>query len=94
MKDSVTEYDFDKPLDRRNGDSLKWNRYAGRDVLPLWVADMDFAAPPAVLATLRGAGWQGPGPDRFLAPEIEYAVRLVASSAVLRAVEAVTGPLA
>jgi histidine ammonia-lyase len=47
-----------------------------------------------VLATLREAGWQGPGPDRFLAPEIEYAVRLVASSAVLRAVEAVTGPLA
>ena len=59
MKDSVTEYDFDKPLDRRNGDSLKWNRYAGRDVLPLWVADMDFAAPPAVLATLRGRIDQG-----------------------------------
>ena len=59
MKDSVTEYDFDKPLDRRKGDSLKWNRYAGRDVLPLWVADMDFAAPPAVLATLRGRIDQG-----------------------------------
>ena len=69
MKDSVTEYDFDKPLDRRNGDSLKWNRYAGRDVLPLWVADMDFAAPPAVLAALeqriaeRCLGYPVPRPE-------------------------------
>ena len=45
-------YDFDSVIDRRNGDSLKWNKYAGRDILPLWVADMDFAAPPAVLAAL------------------------------------------
>ncbi len=52
MKDSVIDYGFDKPLDRRDGDSLKWNKYAGRDVLPLWVADMDFAAPPPVLAAL------------------------------------------
>lgn len=46
-------FDFDRPIDRRGGDSLKWNRYAGRDVLPLWVADMDFAAPPALLAALE-----------------------------------------
>ena len=39
--------------DRRGGDSLKWNKYAGRDVLPLWVADMDVAAPPALLAALE-----------------------------------------
>jgi cystathionine beta-lyase len=32
---------------------MKWERWAGRDVLPLWVADMDVAAPPAVLAALR-----------------------------------------
>ena len=44
---------FDNAPDRRNGDSIKWNRYAGRDILPLWVADMDFAAPPAVLAALE-----------------------------------------
>lgn len=43
---------FDQPIDRRNSDSIKWGKYAGRDVLPLWVADMDFAAPPAVVATL------------------------------------------
>lgn len=44
---------FDTPVDRRGSDSVKWGRYRDRDVLPLWVADMDFAAPPAVLAALR-----------------------------------------
>lgn len=34
-------------------DSLRWNRYAGRDVIPLWVADMDFPSPPAVIAALQ-----------------------------------------
>ena len=46
-------FDFSSDLDRRGGDSLKWNKYAGRDVIPLWVADMDFVAPPAVIAALE-----------------------------------------
>jgi cystathionine beta-lyase len=46
-------FDFDRVVDRSGGDSFKWNRYAGRDVLPLWVADMDFVVPPAVLDALR-----------------------------------------
>ncbi|WP_061295549.1 histidine ammonia-lyase [Herbidospora cretacea] len=46
----------------------------------------------AALAALR-ASVAGPGPDRFLAPEIEAAVRLVASGALVEAVETVTGPL-
>ena len=41
-------FDFDRPPDRRGGDSVKWNRFAGRDVLPLWVADMDFPIAPAI----------------------------------------------
>lgn len=45
--------DFDRPPDRRGGDSIKWNRYAGRDVLPLWVADMDFAVAPAIQEALH-----------------------------------------
>lgn len=49
----MTTFDFDKVIDRCGSDSLKWGRYAGRNVLPLWVADMDFAAPPAVLETLH-----------------------------------------
>ncbi len=46
-------FDFDHPPDRRGGDSVKWGRYAGRDVLPLWVADMDFAAAPEIEEALR-----------------------------------------
>ena len=44
---------FDTVIDRRGSDSFKWGKYAGRDILPLWVADMDFAAPPAVLDALH-----------------------------------------
>ena len=44
---------FDQPIDRRDSDAIKWRKYAGRDILPLWVADMDFAAPPAVLEALQ-----------------------------------------
>jgi cystathionine beta-lyase len=47
------EYDFDRIIDRRATGSLKWERYAGRDVLPLWVADMDFQSPPQVMEALR-----------------------------------------
>ena len=46
-------FDFDRLIDRRSLPSEKWGRYAGRDVLPLWVADMDFAAPPAVIEALH-----------------------------------------
>ncbi len=34
-------------------DSTRWLKYAGRDVIPLWVADMDFAAPPEVVDALQ-----------------------------------------
>lgn len=34
---------FDAPLDRTCGDSIKWTQY-GADVIPLWIADMDFRA--------------------------------------------------
>ncbi len=44
--------DFDLPIDRRHSDSHKWNKY-GPDVLPLWIADMDFASPPCVLEALH-----------------------------------------
>ena len=45
-------FDFDVPADRRNSWSTRWERYAGRDVIPLWVADTDFRAAPAVLEAL------------------------------------------
>ena len=43
-------FDFDAPVERHGTWSTRWDRYAGRDVIPLWVADSDFRAPPAVLA--------------------------------------------
>lgn len=46
--------DFDQVIDRRGTGSLKWDRFAGRDVLPMWVADMDFAVCPAVRQALMG----------------------------------------
>lgn len=45
--------------DRSLSDSIKWRRYAGRDILPMWVADMDFASPPEVLAALHGRAEHG-----------------------------------
>jgi histidine ammonia-lyase len=51
------------------------------------------AATGAVIDALR-VNAPGPGPDRFLAPEIEAAVQLVVSGGVVRAAESVTGPLA
>ncbi len=46
------DFDFDRPIDRRDTGSTKWSRYPA-DVLPMWVADMDFAVAPAILDALR-----------------------------------------
>ncbi len=43
---------FDQPIDRHATSSTKWQKFAA-DVLPMWVADMDFAAPDFVLDALR-----------------------------------------
>jgi cystathionine beta-lyase len=49
----MPEFDFDHPADRRGTSSFKWDLPGmDKDVLPLWVADMDFAAPPGVVRAL------------------------------------------
>ncbi|HWA37298.1 MAG TPA: PatB family C-S lyase [Burkholderiales bacterium] len=48
----MSAYDFDAPVDRTGTWSSRWERHAGRDVIPLWVADTDFKAPPEVLRAL------------------------------------------
>ncbi|MDX1775377.1 MAG: PatB family C-S lyase [Desulfobulbales bacterium] len=48
----MNDFDFDAPLERRHTASLKWDRYGSRDIIPLWVADMDFRSPPAVMHAL------------------------------------------
>lgn len=49
----MPEFDFDRIIPRRHTRSVRWDRYAGHDIIPLWLADMDFAAPPAVTSALR-----------------------------------------
>lgn len=46
-------FDFDTVPARLGTDSQKWQKYASRDVLPMWVADMDFAAAPAIRQALH-----------------------------------------
>jgi cystathionine beta-lyase len=48
----MTVFDFDRVVDRRTTDSNKWRKFPA-DVLPLWVADMDFPSPPAVVRALH-----------------------------------------
>ncbi|MBM3353051.1 MAG: putative C-S lyase [Betaproteobacteria bacterium] len=45
-------FDFDTPIERRGSWSMRWERYPP-EVIPLWVADTDFRAPPAVLEAMR-----------------------------------------
>lgn len=51
-------YDFDTVVDRRGTSSVKWDyeeKYTGMTgLLPLWVADMDFRAPPEIMGAIRG----------------------------------------
>lgn len=47
-----SDFDFDTPVDRSGTSSMKWERYPGRDVLPFWVADMDFAVAKPIRAAL------------------------------------------
>lgn len=53
----IAMYDFDIIIDRWNSDSVKYDglnaEFGCRDILPMWVADMDFQAPPAVLEAAR-----------------------------------------
>lgn len=70
-------YDFDRLIDRRNTNSLKFDFAVAQgrpaDVLPLWVADMDFPAPQPVLDALRQRidhgifGYTGTKPDYYAA---------------------------
>ena len=48
-----TNYNFDTCPDRNGYGSLKWDKYKHRDILPLWVADMDFTTAPEIIAALQ-----------------------------------------
>jgi len=57
------KFDFDRVIDRTNTHSYKWDQrsqlFGSNDILPLWVADMDFESPPAVKKALIERASQG-----------------------------------
>ena len=79
------DFSFDRVIDRRNTNSLKWD-YAHKyikhdDVLPLWVADMDFASPPRVREALverasHGVFGYAGIPDSYLDACIDWQKRI------------------
>lgn len=66
--------DFDTPVERRGTASSKWEKYRDRDILPLWVADMDFRAPAAVLTALHERVAHGVFGYTVAPPELAAAV--------------------
>ena len=57
------KYNFDNVIDRRNTASLKWDateeRFGDENLLPLWVADMDFKAPDEVIQAIQAQAEHG-----------------------------------
>ncbi|KMV30729.1 aspartate aminotransferase [Photobacterium swingsii] len=44
---------FDPIIERRHSNSIKWSKYADQDILPMWIADSDFAVPTAITDALH-----------------------------------------
>ncbi len=44
---------FGPAIDRDSSDSIKWKRYADRDIIPMWVADMDFQVPQEIRDAIK-----------------------------------------
>ena len=53
------KYDFDEIIERRGTGSVKWDESPSADVIPMWVADMDFKAAPAILEAIRNRAEHG-----------------------------------
>ncbi|WP_278701213.1 MalY/PatB family protein [Phocaeicola sartorii] len=47
------KYDFDEQISRRGTDSYKWDNAENENVLPMWVADMDFRTAPVIVDALH-----------------------------------------
>ena len=52
-------YNFDELVERRGTNCVKWDECPSDDVIPLWVADMDFKVAPAILEAIRKRVEQG-----------------------------------
>lgn len=46
-------YDFDKIIQRRGTNCVKWDEVSDNDTIPMWVADMDFETAPCIMQALQ-----------------------------------------
>lgn len=53
------KYDFDKPTVRRGTHCVKWDTAASDDIIPMWIADMDFEVAPAIVKAVVERAKQG-----------------------------------
>lgn len=53
-------FDFDHVIDRKPTNSFKWDKYQGKDIIPCWVADTEFAPPQPVLDAIMTRTQHGP----------------------------------
>ena len=53
------KYDFDTIIDRIETRSTKWLKFDDPNILPMWVADMDFQCPPEVIEAIKKRVDQG-----------------------------------
>lgn len=71
-------FDFDKVPDRRGTNSVKWDNadkaYGGTNLLPMWIADMDFKVAPAITDAIRARADHGVFGYSFLSDEYYEAV--------------------
>ena len=50
---AIPRFDFNVAVDRRGTSAAKWDKYGSADVIPMWVADMDFPCAPPILEALH-----------------------------------------
>lgn len=73
----ANKYDFDEIIDRRGTDSVKWDLATDAEVLPMWVADMDFKTAPEITEAIskkvsQGLFGYGNIPEDFFSSIIDW----------------------
>jgi len=53
------KYNFDEIVERKNTNSYKWDSATAEDILPMWVADMDFRTAPVIVDALMKRALHG-----------------------------------
>jgi cystathionine beta-lyase len=74
---SDLKYDFDKIIDRRNTNSVKWDMTQEKDILPMWIADMDFKTADPIINALgkrvqHGIFGYASIPDEYYEAEVNW----------------------